>query len=328
MSAQSTEIRVLVADDEEDILELLGEYLRARGYAVHTAADGIDAIDVVRSGVVDVVLTDLKMPTVGGLELLAEIRRLPLPPATIVMTGFGTVETALRAMKDGASDYILKPFKLKEVHETIVRAAERLKSDRQVVQDRNLLAFYEVALSTNAKQDLSRLYGMVASVALRDLRADEVAVWTSGPTGWDAVSRAGAIGALAALDPSEIVDERLEAGVLAVPIHSSRGRVGVLAVAGGAPRADRDLQRPDTSLGWWRSDGLRNAPRRELNLLPAARAADVGRASLQTGTERIRRGLPPLPAMHPHSQSIRSIILPLGHCVSSLYQSAQCFGWP
>jgi CheY-like chemotaxis protein len=244
MSAVSVEIRVLVADDEEDILELLGEYLRARGYAVHTAADGIDAIDVVRSGVVDVVLTDLKMPTVGGLELLAEIRRLPLPPATIVMTGFGTVETALRAMKDGASDYILKPFKLKEVHETILRAAERLKRERQLADKENLLAFYETALATVAKQDLSRLYGMVASVALREMRAEEVAVWTSGPTGWDAVARGGAIGALAALDPSEIEGERLgEAGVLAVPIHSSRGRVGVLAVAGGAPRGDKELQR-------------------------------------------------------------------------------------
>ncbi len=241
MSAEET--RILVADDEEDILELLGEYLRARGYPVHTAADGIDAIDIVRSGVVDVVLTDLKMPTVGGLELLAEIRRLPLPPATIVMTGFGTVETALRAMKEGAADYILKPFKLKDVLETIVRAAERLKGERQVAHMRDLLAFYETALSTLAKQDLSRLYPMVASVALRETRAEEVAVWTVGPTGWEVV-RGGATGALAALDPAEIEGELGEAGVLAVPIRSSsRGRVGVLAVAGGAQRADRDLQR-------------------------------------------------------------------------------------
>jgi DNA-binding response OmpR family regulator len=244
MTAPSAEIRVLVADDEEDILELLGEYLRARGYAVHTAADGIDAIDVVRSGMVDVVLTDLKMPTVGGLELLAEIRRLPIPVATIVMTGFGTVETALRAMKEGAFDYILKPFKLKEVHETIVRAAQRLNNERQAARERDLLQFYEVALKTEAKQDLSRLYGMVASVALREMRAEEVAVWTNGPAGWDAVARGGAIGALAALDPSDIDRERRgEAGVIAVPIHSSSERVGVLAVAGGAPRADKDLQR-------------------------------------------------------------------------------------
>ena len=243
MGAESADVRILVADDEEDILELLGEYLRARGYAVHTAADGIDAIDLVKSGIVDVVLTDLKMPTVGGLELLAEIRRLPIPVATIVMTGFGTVETALRAMKEGASDYILKPFKLKEVHETIVRAAERLKSEREVAHMRELLKFYEMALSTVGKQDLARLYGMVASVALREMRAEEVAVWTEGPAGWDAV-RGGAIGALAALDPSEIERERHgEAGVMAVPIHAASGRVGVLAVAGGAPRADLHLQR-------------------------------------------------------------------------------------
>jgi hypothetical protein len=159
------------------------------------------------------------------------------------MTGFGTVETALRAMKEGASDYILKPFRLKEVHETIVRAAERLKGERQVAHMRDLLAFYEMALSTVGEQDLSRLYGMVASVALREMRAEEVAVWTDGPTGWDVPARGGAIGALAALDPSKIDHPTLEAGVVAVPIHSSSGRVGVLAVAGGAPRADRDLQR-------------------------------------------------------------------------------------
>jgi FixJ family two-component response regulator len=217
--------------------------LEAEGYETTAASNGRQALDALAGESFDVVLTDLKMPTVGGLELLAEIRRLPIPVATIVMTGFGTVETALRAMKDGASDYILKPFKLKEVHETIVRAAERLKSERQVAHMRDLLAFYETALQTVAKQDLSRLYGMVASVALREMRAEEVAVWTSGPTGWDAVARGGAIGALAALDPSEIDHERAESGVIAVPIQSSRGRVGVLAVAGGAPRTDRELKR-------------------------------------------------------------------------------------
>lgn len=240
---RDVQLRILVADDEEDILELLGEYLRARGYGVHSASDGVDALDIVRGGHVDVVLTDLNMPGMAGIELLAEIKRLPLPVATIVMTGFGTVESALQAMKEGAHDYLLKPFKLRDIHDAIVRAAERLAMERDMARMRELLSFYEMALSLRGPQDLPRIYGTVAAVALRDTEAEEVAVWMQGPSGWEAVARGGAIGALAALDPSEIASEqRGEAGVLAAPIRAHERRVGVLAVAGGQ-RGEADPER-------------------------------------------------------------------------------------
>lgn len=70
----SDELRVLIVDDKEDILELLGEYLRTRGYRVRTAYDGLAALEIVRAEPIDVVLTDMKMPQMGGMELLRAVR--------------------------------------------------------------------------------------------------------------------------------------------------------------------------------------------------------------------------------------------------------------
>ncbi|MEZ4252106.1 MAG: response regulator, partial [Polyangiales bacterium] len=106
--------RILVVDDEEVIREVIADFLSMEDFSVQTAADGRQAIAELDRGRFDLVLSDLKMPHVGGLELLEEMQRRQLKTKAVIMTGFGTIETAIEAMKRGAHDYILKPFRVEE----------------------------------------------------------------------------------------------------------------------------------------------------------------------------------------------------------------------
>src|SRR5437868_1823893 len=107
--------RILVVDDEKVIRDMLADFLGMEGYVVRTAEDGTSALGELSKGHYDLVISDLKMPKMGGIALLEEISKTAPDALTVIMTGFGTVETAIDAMKRGAYDYVLKPFKLDEV---------------------------------------------------------------------------------------------------------------------------------------------------------------------------------------------------------------------
>ncbi|HKO90235.1 MAG TPA: EAL domain-containing protein [Polyangiaceae bacterium] len=121
--------RVLVVDDEPAIRRVLSDFLKMEGFAVDTATDGEAALVRLSQQQYDVIISDLKMPKLGGLELLGEISRRCPEALTIVMTGFGTVDTAIGAMKAGAYDYILKPFKVDVVLATILQGLARRRKE-------------------------------------------------------------------------------------------------------------------------------------------------------------------------------------------------------
>src|SRR5690606_27824613 len=112
LAAEQTSARILVVDDEKVIREILCEFLAMEGYVVRGVEDGEKALGELRLRPYDMVISDLKMPKLSGLELLERITADNLDVLTVIMTGFGTVETAIEAMKKGAYDYILKPFKV------------------------------------------------------------------------------------------------------------------------------------------------------------------------------------------------------------------------
>jgi DNA-binding NtrC family response regulator len=101
--------RVLVVDDEKFIRDILADFLTMEGYAVRTADDGTQAVAELSRSNFALILSDLKMPKMGGLELLQHVAKMQPEALTVIMTGFGTVETAIDAMKHGAYDYIRKP---------------------------------------------------------------------------------------------------------------------------------------------------------------------------------------------------------------------------
>jgi len=128
---------ILVVDDESNYLTVMETLLGEAGYEVLTAPGGQEALRFAGSNDLDLVLTDMKMPKMNGIELLGEIKRLYPDLPVIMMTAYGTVEKAVAAMKTGAFDYVLKPFKNEELLVTIARALEHR---RLVLQNRMLLA--------------------------------------------------------------------------------------------------------------------------------------------------------------------------------------------
>lgn len=117
--------RVLVVDDEESMRDVLGKILSSEGYVVAQAGNGREALDILMGERFDFILCDIRMPSMGGLELLKEITSRQIPGTVIMMSAFGTVETALEAMKAGAYDYISKPFMSDEILLTLRKAQER-----------------------------------------------------------------------------------------------------------------------------------------------------------------------------------------------------------
>ena len=103
---------ILIIEDEAKMRRLLELSLGEDGFATLSAADAEAGLQYLRNEAVDLVVTDLKLPGMGGLEFLQAAKRLNSALPVVVMTAFGTVETAVEAMKSGASDYVLKPLSL------------------------------------------------------------------------------------------------------------------------------------------------------------------------------------------------------------------------
>jgi two-component system response regulator AtoC len=122
---------ILVVDDEEKMRRLLEIMLTQLGYVVYQAADGQEALDFLSTQTVDLVITDLRMPEVDGIELLRQLREQKNDVSVIVVTAYGTVETAVNAMKYGACDYIVRPFELDAIEATVKRALKLSKVVRE-----------------------------------------------------------------------------------------------------------------------------------------------------------------------------------------------------
>jgi two-component system response regulator AtoC len=114
--------KILVVDDELFVRELLFEFLTKQGYEVVLAESGEKALEVCKTQPSQVILLDLKMPGMDGIETLKEIKQLNTPALPIIMTGYPTLESSLEALRAGAYDYVLKPFKLNELKSLIERA--------------------------------------------------------------------------------------------------------------------------------------------------------------------------------------------------------------
>jgi DNA-binding NtrC family response regulator len=138
--AHDHDIRVLVVDDERPIRFLMEKELPRAGCLVTCAENGEDALERLRTQEFDVVLMDLKMPGIGGLEALRRIRESGASAEVVVLTGHPDVTTAIEAMKLGAYDYLTKPFKLAEVEIVLRRAAERRRLTQENTALRRMVA--------------------------------------------------------------------------------------------------------------------------------------------------------------------------------------------
>ncbi len=117
--------RILVVDDDETMRRCLQEFLERDGHEVETAVDAESALEIVRSRPFQLLITDLRMPDIGGLELLSAVRAEQLPFGVIVLTGYGDTDVALEAMKAGADDFVTKPFEPDRLKMMVNRTLER-----------------------------------------------------------------------------------------------------------------------------------------------------------------------------------------------------------
>jgi len=151
---------ILVVDDEEKIRNILKIMLSLRGHRVDLAADGIKALEMIKENCYDLVITDIRMEDLTGLELLEEIKKLDHPVPVVFITAYATIESAVEAMRAGAVDYIPKPFDEERIHLTIERAlgVSRLISERQALKkelERHLLPGNIVCVSKAMKRVIS-----------------------------------------------------------------------------------------------------------------------------------------------------------------------------
>ena len=132
-------MRILVADDEKIKRVTLAQDLAAQGHDVATACDGEEALEQLANGRFDVVVTDLKMPGIGGMEVLRTLRKERPEIIVVIFTGYANVETAREALKNGAFDYIPKPFTPDEIKE-VVRNAVKARAGNAEAKMIDLLA--------------------------------------------------------------------------------------------------------------------------------------------------------------------------------------------
>jgi DNA-binding NtrC family response regulator len=131
--------RILIVDDSQEILSNLSECLTESGYDVDTSTDGATGISMLESRFYDVILIDLRMPGVDGMEVLKHAKENSPDSLCIILTGYGTIKNAVEAIKSGAFDYLTKPVKLEEVLVTIKRALEHRNLKRENINLRDQL---------------------------------------------------------------------------------------------------------------------------------------------------------------------------------------------
>ena len=166
--------RILVVDDEKVIRDILSDFLTLEGYHVETAEDGAAALAELRLHSYHVVLSDLKMPNMGGLELLEAIAAAGINVLTVIMTGFGTVETAISAMKRGAYDYILKPFKIEEVVRVLRRGLDRQRLQQENMELREAVSLYRISEAIAQSLKLDRILELIVDATIEEVEADLV----------------------------------------------------------------------------------------------------------------------------------------------------------
>ena len=168
--------RILVVDDEVEVMETLCEMLELHGYRTAGFSNGPDALKELKVREYDLLITDLVMPGMDGITFLNACLEIDPHLVGIVMTGQGSVKTAVSAMKTGAFDYILKPFKMNTILIVLFRAmsVRRLKSEN--IELRGTVAMYELTRAVSVTTDLAVIADKVADAAMEQCRADEVSI--------------------------------------------------------------------------------------------------------------------------------------------------------
>lgn len=173
--------KILVIDDEVELKNILVEALTAQGYETTGFTSGEEALVALREKAFDVLITDLMMPVMDGIALVRDALEIDPSLIALVMTGQGTIQTAVDSLKVGAYDYLLKPFHLQAILPVLTRAINTRHLRLENVQLREAVAIHELSETIAFTLDPQKVLSKLADAALQQSQADEVSVLLLAP---------------------------------------------------------------------------------------------------------------------------------------------------
>ncbi|MEW6456571.1 MAG: sigma-54 dependent transcriptional regulator [Acidobacteriota bacterium] len=228
-------VNILIADDEAIMRNTMSDWLKEKGYNVIVAANGKDAIEKIRLESFNVAFIDLKMPGKDGLEVLQAIKKINPGVAVIIMTAYATIETAIKAMREGAYNYLIKPFSLDEIELTVKTIVKYQQLEAENIQLRQQLEDrYSLKNIVGKSHQMKKILELVENIA--DSNATVLIQGASG-TGKEVIARAihqksqrwnkPFIAANCAAIPRELLESELfghEKGAFTGAIYTKKGR--------------------------------------------------------------------------------------------------------
>lgn len=180
--------KILVVDDELSVVEVLKSYLKRGNHIVSVSSDGIEALQMLRDEIFDLMITDIRLPGIDGIKLLDKAKSIQSQLAVIVMTAYAEVDTAVEAMKNGAFDYIAKPFKFEELMVTIDRALcyEKALAENKVLKS-SLKTKHHFNHLVGDSEPMLRVYSLIEKVARS---SSTILIFGESGTGKELVAKA------------------------------------------------------------------------------------------------------------------------------------------
>ncbi len=159
--------KILITDDDDELRANLSEILQGKGYSTDEASSGEEAIEKVKSDDFDIVLLDLMMPMMSGMDVLLEIKKIKPRTKVLMITAFATIDNAVEAIKKGANDYISKPFRIDVLEASVKKSLEEIKFDASA--KKHGLDHTLKYLSNNVRREIIKLIDSNKGMRLMEL---------------------------------------------------------------------------------------------------------------------------------------------------------------
>ena len=166
------EERVLIVDDEADVLDLCRRILISKGYQVKTAGNGSEAIELAQRGNFDLLLTDIKMPGMTGLEIAQALKKSDPNVICVTMTGYSTMDMVLEALKLGIDEFILKPFTPDELGAAVAKTLEKEQLRKENLRLRSLIPLFELNKTLLGTVEEEQVLGRLLEISQQETKAD------------------------------------------------------------------------------------------------------------------------------------------------------------
>lgn len=255
--------KIIIVDDELDVLELCERILKGKGYQVQTAHNGFEAIELTRREHFDLLLTDIKMPGMNGLEIAQALKKYDPEIICVAMTGFSTMDMVIEALRLGIDEFITKPFAPDELSLIVAKAFEKDRLRKEVFRLRSLIPLFELNKTLMGTVQVEQVLQTLLEIARKETQANLACLYTideeeeispthfpardkAKPEIYDQLARrvieAGEQFELdrrqSSLEKDRRLLERLAMqAIIATPLRSQNRNLGALIVA----RADRDF---------------------------------------------------------------------------------------